>query len=651
MSEAETSAGVEQQRAQNNAQAPNVFHSEIYSPGAEYALCQAIAQLMNAVVGVLNESLTESIKAFYRLRKAYITLDAIMKMEEKFMETRGSHSALSSRSSDLSKLSASSDSKPATPTGDAKEPASTANPVTPLDSDLAKSVSGLNIASETPSEATSGISTPGGSNITHDPDSDIFKNEIDIFIHSGANFCFGLLLMMISMVPPAFSKLLSIIGFRGDKQRGLRMLWQASKFHNLIGAMAGLSLLAFYNGFVRYCDIMSDPVSEDDVEGYPAEKLDALLIDMRARFPNSRLWLLEESRMMGAHKNLEGALELLSTNKKSPLKQVEALCVFEKSLNALFLHNYIACSDAFIEVRTHRLFRPFILSLLTTIPQCVDLNTWSRALYYYIAGSCHVVMYRQNLTTDPKKANEHAETAMEYIRKAPTFAGKKKFMARQLPFDVFVTRKVAKWEARAKEWGVPLVDAIGVDPIEEMIFFWNGHSRMTDPQLEESLVRLSWCESDSNKTWSREGAEEKAILELLRAAVYRSLRRHEESKELLKTKVLNQDKTLFKGNLKDDWVLPVANFEMAANCWMQRPNYIPLHGGPETKESRRRSAVELNNPEASGVTEEERKLVALCKEHLEVAAKWESYELDTRIGLKVTAANEAVKKWESTHST
>lgn len=169
------------------------------------------------------------------------------------------------------------------------------------------------------------------------------------------------------MVPPAFSKLLSIIGFRGDKQRGLRMLWQASKFHNLIGAMAGLTLLAFYNGFVRYCDIMSDPVSEDDVEGYPAEKLDALLVDMRARFPNSRLWLLEESRMMGAHKNLEGALELLSTNKKSPLKQVEALCVFEKSLNALFLHNYTECSDAFIEVRTHQLFCPLIPSLLTAV--------------------------------------------------------------------------------------------------------------------------------------------------------------------------------------------------------------------------------------------------------------------------------------------
>jgi hypothetical protein len=171
-------------------------------------------------------------------------------------------------------------------------------------------------------------------------------------VHSGANFCFGILLLLISMVPPAFSKLLSIIGFHGDKQRGLRMLWQASKFHNLIGGMAALALLGYYNGFVRYCDIMPDPTpGEDDVEGIPQERLTALLAEMRTRFPNSQLWLLEESRMIGANKDLVGAQKLLNGKNKSPLQQVEALRVFEKSLNALFLHDYEVCSQAFIEVR------------------------------------------------------------------------------------------------------------------------------------------------------------------------------------------------------------------------------------------------------------------------------------------------------------
>ncbi|KAI2754353.1 hypothetical protein DTO006G1_8675 [Penicillium roqueforti] len=620
--EAETSAANDQTRSQQNAQAPNAFHSDIYAAGTEYALCQAIAQLMSAAVGVLNESLTESIKAFYRLRKAYIALDAIMKMEEKFMEQRDIRKVLRPTASDLSSSSAACpDTKSESSSLLSKKSAKMANIEK---SELNSSMNSLAISSRAVSPD---VSTPStlAKHIHQDPDSDIFKNEIDVFVHSGSNFCFGILLLLISMVPPAFSKLLSIIGFHGDKQRGLRMLWQASKFHNLIGAMAALALLGYYNGFVRYCDIMPDPTpGGSDVEGYPQERLAALLAEMRFRFPNSQLWLLEESRMLGANKKLDSALEVLSTDKKSPLKQVEGLCVFEKSLNALFLHRYNVCAEAFIE--------------------CVELNTWSRSLYYYIAGSCHVVLYRQSLD-DPKLAAEHAKKATMYMRKAPEFAGKKRFMARQLPFDIFVTRKIAKWEARAKEWNVSLVDAIGVDPVEEMIFFWNGHSRMTNEQLQESLTRLEWCESEKNKMWSREGSEEKAILELLRAAVFRSLYRHEEAKKILLTCVLNHEKSVFKGHLKDDWVHPVAHFEMAANLWMQRPTYQALHGitSPEASEEASAESRETN-------IEIERKQVSECKGYLDFAARWESYELDARIGLKVTAAMEAINKWQSIHA-
>lgn len=273
----------------------------------------------------------------------------------------------------------------------------------------------------------------------------------------------------------------------------------------------------------------------------------------------------------------------------------------------------------------------------------MDLNSWSRSLYYYIAGASHLSLYRGLSTTDPTAAAKHAEKATEYFRAAPPLAGKKKFMARQLPFDVFVSRKIAKWEARAKEWKVSLVEAVGVDPIEEMIFFWNGHSRMTQAQLEESLSKLAWSEGPDNKaTWAREGPEEKAILQILRAAVYRAMRRHDEAKELIQTGIFTQDKSLFTGHLRDNWIYPVAHFEMAANLWMERPTYQALHGKAVTAEETGGESDPLQL---------ERRQVRECKEHLEKAAKWESYELDARIGLKVTAAMEAVQKWETAHNT
>jgi Protein of unknown function (DUF3808) len=223
-------------------------------------------------------------------------------------------------------------------------------------------------------------------------------------------------------------------------------------------------------------------------------------------------------------------------------------------------------------------------------------------------------------------------------------------MARQLPFEVFVTRKIAKWEARAKEWKVDVVDAVGVDPIEEMIFLWNGYSRMGAEGLQDSLRQLEWSENELNKDGNKQhGEDEKAIIQLLRAAILRALRKHAEAKDILKKKVLVLDRSVFKGNLRDNWVLPAAHFEVAANLWMERPNYVSIHISPFGDSPSEKGE---ENDDAKKQKEDiatERQKVQECDEHLEKAAKWESYDLDTRIGLKVTAARDAIRKWYTSH--
>ena len=316
---------------------------------------------------------------------------------------------------------------------------------------------------------------------------------------------------MLSMIPPSFAKLLFIIGFHGDKERGIRMLWQASKFHNVNGAFAGLIVLGYYNTFVGFSDIVpdSDPKSleSNPVDGYPQERCEALLADMRKRHPKSGLWMLEEARLNAFNKNLSLAISMLENAPKSSLKQVEAIQMFEKSLDAMYSHDYDLCSKSFIS--------------------CLTLNNWSPALYTYIAGAAQIELYRLTKEKDPGAAKKHATKAAELLQTAPQKAGKKKFMARQLPFDVFVMRKVKKWEARAQELNCPFADAIGVSPIEEMIFFWNGQKRMDTAQLETSLQRLAWSESSQNQYWAHDKSahDERAVLAILRAATLRNLER------------------------------------------------------------------------------------------------------------------------------
>ncbi len=83
IAEAEESAWEFQRRAIRDHATSH--QSKIYPMGAEYALCHAEAQLMSAVVAVLNESLTESLRGFYKLRKAFTTLNEIHEAEKAWL--------------------------------------------------------------------------------------------------------------------------------------------------------------------------------------------------------------------------------------------------------------------------------------------------------------------------------------------------------------------------------------------------------------------------------------------------------------------------------------------------------------------------------------------------------------------------------------
>ncbi|KAF2145782.1 uncharacterized protein K452DRAFT_284163 [Aplosporella prunicola CBS 121167] len=640
LSTAENSAYDHHRKAQRHSP-----QSSIYPAGSEFASCLAQAQLMSAIVGVLNESLTESIRGFYKLRKAFIALDAIMEAEKAKLE--GKSVPGSSRVSLHSEVS-----KAGSASGAAKSISASSGSTLVKDDELALSGAPKGeLETDTPQsekdefydadEAHEGVPTPpvyeghldikghievppgalpsykgspamstvardlGTMSISDDadgPDPEVFNNDTtDIFIHSGANMCFGILMLVISLIPPAFATLLKIVGFKGDRQRGISMLWQATKFNNIYGGLAGLVILGYYNGMVGFCDI----VPESGEGSYPKERCKALLAEMRRRYPQSHLWMLEDARMLASDKELEQAIEVMKKASKSQLKQVEALQWFERSLDHMYAHQYEECSHAF--------------------QTCVTLNNWSHGLYYYIAGCAHVELYRSFKAASredvnaSKLAQEHKDKAEKLLKLVPQHTGKKRFMARQLPFDIFVNRKLQKWERRAAEWKCDFIDAIGVSPIEEVIYFWNGYKRMRPEHLQRSLDALAWSTSPGNNPhWEKEGLDEHAILSLLKATALRNLKYTAEAKDLLLDQIISHDWQEFKGQFKDNWTCPAAHYEMAANLWQ-----------------------ECESGAGAGAGDAQR--LKECSVWLEKVARWESYDLDTRIGLKVTTARDTLR--------
>lgn len=634
------------------AKDPNSFRSNIYPPGTEYAVCQAEAQLMSAVVGVLNESLTEAIKSFYKLRKAYITLESVMEAERTFLRTKSTSSLNSASSRTSSKPSSirstggstlknrlsktpsvrkSANSSTASLTQPAiqqpflaekpiKSKASSDESLDFVDAEQQRGVATpleygghMNVPvgqggsitldgaqKEVNINSSNAPGLPGGNpQATSVPDaiadfenlvlkddngeasvSEFTDHPIDEFIISGASFCFGILLLIVSMVPPSFATVLKVIGFKGDKDRGLRMLWQATKFNNIHGAMAGVVLMGYFNGFVGFCDI----IPRSGPGAYPERRCKALMAEMRRRYPKSHLWLLEEARMMSREKELERSVQFLEDIGESPFKQLEALSWFERSLDLMYVHDYKKTSTAF--------------------QTCISLNNWSHGLYHYICGASYVELYRRAKVSDPKAAQVYADQANEYFKQVIPNIGKKKFMGRQLPFDTFVNRKISRWEARAKEWNCPFIDAIGVSPIEEMIYFWNGYKRMRPGHLQVSLENLAWSESSANPHWAKEDLNERAILSTLRAVTLRTLGQTAEAKEILQKEIIVHDATQFAGALKDDWMPPVARYEMAACMWQD----ADADGNPEA------------HPDQ----------LAQCKTWLEAAGSWGGYVLDAR---------------------
>lgn len=152
---------------------------------------------MAAVVGVLSESVVESMKAFYKLRTAYKTLEGIIDQMSKMPTPTQLDGAGQSTQSLTNGIP-----------GGLEDNIRENEPSGLLTPGFGIKGSGASIRSNKSGSRPGSRSRPSTSHIQQD-------GLVDEFVTSGVNLCFGVLLLILGMVPPSMRTIMSIVGFRG----------------------------------------------------------------------------------------------------------------------------------------------------------------------------------------------------------------------------------------------------------------------------------------------------------------------------------------------------------------------------------------------------------------------------------------------------
>lgn len=621
-------------KSKQNAEKTNFRSSSIYPPGTVYAVTYTESCLLHALLMLFSESMMEAAKALLKLRRAYTMLQDIMVTVKKAERSKNSSSPSPSEKSQESCGSFVS-AETTFISVDIPYKLSSEDKSNPLLLEFAEKIytmrmgrlSGAHIGN-TPSfhrlRDDLGLqTTPSQASDRHSvsDDFDLEQATIDEFIHSGANLCYGILQVVLSLLPPAIGAVLSIVGFKGSREEGLRLVWKATKERNVHGCIGLLGLMFYYDGPFQFTDADFDIPPNDNgsralnksrtndsslLPGYmdsatllhPGKILEDALLKARALFPNSALWLLNEAKMLAGKGRLRDSLALMDSIDVNSIRmrQVKSLMVFERAILLVNLHEYNRAADD-------------LISLL-------DISDWSHALYTYFAGCCYLENWRMTqlgLLNDGKE-QFYKERARELIFDAPSLLGKKTFKSKNLPLDRFMLRKVQQFNNMQKKLNLqePL-DSIATSPVHELAYFYNGYNRMTENDL---ILTKKMLTEYHNPAIDSEDPDQELIRNLLLSLTLRRLGDAERGLALLDDTVLPKIFYIQNGKVKyfkkteDPWAYPAALYERALFCWKL--------GGMES----------LNE----------------CREWLLRAQNYAAdYELSTRIGMKIKAALDRVE--------
>ena len=213
------------------------------------------------------------------------------------------------------------------------------------------------------------------------------------------------------------------------------------------------------------------------------------------------------------------------------MKQVEAWRMYDLAFAYLTTLQWQKAADCFVKVEAG--------------------SEWSKGMYHYLIGSCYYELYIET------KDSEYARKADERLSRVSAETGKKKVMGKELPMELFIRRKCAKWQTRC---GKGMVQGITVSPIMEMCHIYNLWKKMTNELRVE-------CQGLVQRHGSLEDSQDDQLTrQLLTAALQRHMKDWK-AFDSIAPATSNTRATFTDIPHAETWAIPYAYHEQAACYW------------------------------------------------------------------------------------
>ncbi|XP_072042144.1 tetratricopeptide repeat protein 39C-like [Amphiura filiformis] len=284
-------------------------------------------------------------------------------------------------------------------------------------------------------------------------------------LRGGASFGYGLLQLIISMMPPNLLKVVNLFGFKGNRRFGLQCLHLASHSTDMKAPLAMLSLL-WYHTVVRPFFGLDDKSTTSCVT-----EATAILEENEPKYPNSSLVMFYRGRVLKIQCKIEEALSVynLALEAAADQREIQLICVYEIGWCNLMKFYWEDSMLAFARLK--------------------EESKWSQSYYAYLTGMC-------------QGALGQVETAQEMFREVPQISKRKN---EQL--EKFLIRKSQKFKKKVPTKAQCALLAI------EVLYLWRALPTCKEEHL---TLMLSECEAEVEKSW-------KALRSLLKGAILRNL--------------------------------------------------------------------------------------------------------------------------------